>query len=72
MQGKGRLTLADMCVGPAKQTTMMTWALKAAAVLFSVPYDNMVTSSEYSRQLIGAGFVDVKIQDVSADVFQGT
>jgi hypothetical protein len=49
----------------------VTLALKAAGAVFSVPYDNMVTASEYTRQMQGAGFVDVKLEDVSADVFPG-
>jgi hypothetical protein len=49
----------------------VTLALKAAGAVFSVPYDNMVTAAEYTRQLQGAGFADVKLEDVSADVFSG-
>ncbi|KAJ7103470.1 S-adenosyl-L-methionine-dependent methyltransferase [Mycena belliarum] len=65
----GSLALADICFAPGALKTR--WTRCVTAVLRLMPRANMVSTDEYVAQLRGIGYADVRLEDVSADVFPG-
>jgi len=61
----GRIALADICL-------LQGWLPRFCMFLLGVmPKENMISPDEYVTDLMDLGYVDVKMQDVSADVFPG-
>jgi hypothetical protein len=69
LRAGGSLALADICFAPgALQTRRTRWV---TAVLRMMPRENMVSTEEYLTQMRGIGYKDVRLDDVTADVFPG-
>ncbi|KAJ7110152.1 S-adenosyl-L-methionine-dependent methyltransferase [Mycena epipterygia] len=65
----GCLALADICFAPGALETR--WTRWVTAVLRLMPRENMVSTTEYLAQMREVGFTDVRLEDVTADVFPG-
>jgi len=69
---RGTIALADICFAPSSTKTLgvklMQYIMGACSVM---PKDNMVTAEEYLRELESMGYVDVKLEDITDDVFPG-
>ncbi|KAJ7783854.1 S-adenosyl-L-methionine-dependent methyltransferase [Mycena maculata] len=65
----GSVALADICFAPgALQTSWTRWV---TAVLRLMPRENMVSTDEYLAEMRRIGYTDVRLEDISADVFPG-
>ncbi|KAJ7492559.1 S-adenosyl-L-methionine-dependent methyltransferase [Mycena latifolia] len=62
----GSVALADICFAPGALATRWTrWVLRL------MPRENMVSTDEYLAEMRGIGFTDVRLEDVTDDVFPG-
>ncbi|KAJ4489315.1 S-adenosyl-L-methionine-dependent methyltransferase [Lentinula edodes] len=65
----GRISLADICFA---NTPPMTWKARLVRrFLKLMPKENAITISEYANCLERIGYVDVKVEDISEEVFPG-
>jgi ubiquinone/menaquinone biosynthesis C-methylase UbiE len=66
----GTIALADLVVKDEASRRVVDRLGRAVAGRFwQIPRENLVTAATYRRQLEEAGFADVAVEDVSADVF---
>jgi len=66
----GRIALADIIRAPGGgPAARLSWA--AMANRFGVPRANAVTRAEYAAQLAAAGFAEVAVAPIGAEVFPG-
>ncbi|KAJ3765154.1 hypothetical protein FB446DRAFT_776540 [Lentinula raphanica] len=65
----GRIALADICFSNAPP--MNPWARLMRRVLKLMPQENAISIDDYIRCLEQIGYEDVKVEDVSEDVFPG-
>ncbi len=64
----GRIALADICF-PTSWKTMSLGTRALLAVLNVIPKENIVSLDEYEADMRKMGYVDVKVEDVSEEVF---
>ncbi len=64
----GRIALADICF-PTSWKTMSLGTRALLAVLNVIPKENIVSLDEYEADMRKMGYVDVKVEDVSKEVF---
>ncbi|KAJ6503487.1 S-adenosyl-L-methionine-dependent methyltransferase [Mycena vitilis] len=65
----GALALADICFSPGALQT--PWTRCVGAVLRLMPRENMLSTDEYVAQMRGVGFTDVRLEDITENVFPG-
>ncbi|KAJ7619091.1 S-adenosyl-L-methionine-dependent methyltransferase [Mycena polygramma] len=65
----GALALADICFSPGALQTR--WTRCVSAVLRLMPRENMLSTDDYVAQMRGIGFTDVRLEDITEDVFPG-
>lgn len=63
----GRIALADICFA-----SLDKWTARTLIALFSpMPKENVITSEEYVRKMQIIGYRDVRLEDITDDVFPG-
>lgn len=65
----GSVALADICFAPGALQT--GWTRFVTAVLRLMPRENMVSTDEYVAQMRLIGYTDVRLEDITVDVFPG-
>ncbi|KAJ7786386.1 S-adenosyl-L-methionine-dependent methyltransferase [Mycena metata] len=65
----GSLALADICFAPGALETR--WTRFVTTILGLMPAENMISTDEYVAQMREIGFRDVKLEDITEDVFPG-
>lgn len=66
----GRIALADICF-PMSWKTISLGTRALLTVLNVIPKENIVSLDEYEADMRNMGYVDVKIEDISEEVFPG-
>lgn len=66
----GRIALADICF-PMSWKTMSLRTRVLLTILNMIPEENIVSLDEYEADMRNMGYVDVKVEDISGDVFPG-
>jgi len=65
----GRIALADMCFTPSSLRKLY---IRTLVHLFRLmPLENVVSAEEYVRDMEQMGYVDVRLEDISEDLFPG-
>ncbi|KAJ7487666.1 S-adenosyl-L-methionine-dependent methyltransferase [Mycena galericulata] len=65
----GSVALADICFAPGALQTR--WTRCVTAVLRLMPRENMVSTDEYVARMRRIGYTDVRLEDITVDVFPG-
>lgn len=65
----GRIALADICIDPSVLSRGQAWMI--TSLLSLMPKQNMISTEEYVRVMKEIGYVDVQLQDITAEVFPG-
>ncbi|KAK0465118.1 uncharacterized protein EV420DRAFT_1262625 [Desarmillaria tabescens] len=66
----GRIALADICFTTSWRS--MNFGTKVLLTILNViPKENIVSLAEYEADMRDMGYVDVKLEDISEDVFPG-
>jgi len=65
----GRIALADICFDPAAPRSR--WVRLAARVFKLMPQGNFVSKEGYVAQMEGIGYGDIRLEDVTEEVFPG-
>lgn len=64
---RGRIALADICFSSAALRTPSTrWLIRLCGLM---PAPNVVAPDAYAQRMRAMGYVDVRLEDISADVF---
>ncbi|KAK0245786.1 S-adenosyl-L-methionine-dependent methyltransferase [Armillaria nabsnona] len=66
----GRIALADICF-PMSWKTMSLGTRALLTILKVIPMENIVSLDEYEADMRNMGYVDVKVEDISEEVFPG-
>ncbi|KAG7450462.1 uncharacterized protein BT62DRAFT_513521 [Guyanagaster necrorhizus] len=66
----GRIALADICF-PTTRKTMSLRTRVLLEILNMIPKENIVSLEEYEADMRNMGYVDVKLEDISDEVFPG-
>jgi len=67
--GTGRLAFADMCFEPS--STIPAMLSRVIAFILGVPSANLVSREAYRESLERIGFDDIRIEDISPNVYPG-
>ncbi|KAG6878387.1 hypothetical protein C0993_007569 [Termitomyces sp. T159_Od127] len=65
----GRIALADICFEAKMLRSRRVWFL--SSVFRLMPKHNIVSAEEYVTQMRDIGYVDVKLEDITGEVFPG-
>ncbi|KAI8613349.1 S-adenosyl-L-methionine-dependent methyltransferase [Chytriomyces sp. MP71] len=76
LKPRGRLCVSDILLGPNFEATgdasAIDWFwLRLFCSMSGVPLVNLCSLEKYRASLLDTGFTDIKIQDVTSDVFPG-
>ncbi|KAI0094671.1 hypothetical protein BDY19DRAFT_913950 [Irpex rosettiformis] len=64
----GNIALGDICFAPGSLSLTTRFMI---ALMGSMPSENVMTTEEYVAMLRGIGYVDVKLENITQDVFPG-
>lgn len=63
----GRIALADICFSPSTPV----WVIHLIAMLGVIPKQNIVSPDTYVREMLELGYADVRLEDITDNVFPG-
>ena len=70
LRKQGKIALTDLILGD-NVTFLQRLLMRIICFLTDAPYSNFKVRREYQTDLVGAGFEDISVEDISADVFPG-
>ncbi|KAJ3281100.1 hypothetical protein HK104_000217 [Borealophlyctis nickersoniae] len=67
----GRLSCTDIILGSGNMSAATRLSLRAGLAVAGVPWENIVSETDYKKSAKEAGFSEVDVEDISENVFPG-